>query len=287
MDLQINNISIIIVLYKPIDFNLDKTINATLLSNKHKLVIVDNTPNQNLKIENSEQIIYIPLLENKGIAEAQNIGINLSINIGADYIVFFDQDSLIPPNYITNILDCFLIIKKKYPNLATIGPRIIDKNNKLENRSRLRKSSAIKDFLICGQIISSGSIIPTEIINKVGLMKSDLFIDYVDLEWCWRAKSLGYICGQTTFIYMDHKIGSHELKIGKYTIGVSAIPRYYYIYRNYIKLMFINYVPIRWKISHGVRLFFRIFYFPIILDNGREVLKNMIRGIRDGIFNKK
>ena len=281
------NISIIIVLYKPIGFNIEDIVRQTINSDNHKLVIVDNTPNQNLGINNSEQITYIPLFENKGIAEAQNIGINLSIEKGADYLIFFDQDSIIPENYIINILNSFLSIKNYYPNLATIGPRIIDKNNKVETKSRLRKKSKCKSFLICNQIISSGSIIPTEIIKKVGSLRSDLFIDYVDLEWCWRAKSFGYVCGQTTFIYMDHKIGTQESIMGKFNIDVSAIPRYYYMYRNYIRLMLLDYVPLKWKISHGARLFFKFFYFPVILNNGNEIFKNMVKGIRDGLTNTK
>lgn len=287
MNLDKYNISIIIVLYKPIGFNIEEIVRQTIYSNNHKLVIVDNTPNQNLGIINSEQLTYIPLFDNKGIAEAQNVGIKVSMDKGADYLVFFDQDSIIPENFVFNILENFLSIKNYYPNLATLGPRIVDKNNKVETKSRLRKISKCKSFLICNQIISSGSIIPTEIIKKVGPMNSDLFIDYVDLEWCWRAKSFGYMCGQSTFIFMDHKIGSQESIMGKFTIDVSAIPRYYYMYRNYIRLLFLNYVPIKWKISHGVRLFFKFFYFPIILNNGNEILKNMVKGIRDGLTNTK
>ena len=41
-------------------------------------------------------------------------------------------------------------------------------------------------------VITSGSFIPLEVINDVGLMLDKLFIDFIDIEWCFRAKRKKY-----------------------------------------------------------------------------------------------
>jgi rhamnosyltransferase len=37
--------------------------------------------------------------------------------------------------------------------------------------------------------LSSGFFYSREVIEKIGLKNEDLFIDLVDWEWCWRARS--------------------------------------------------------------------------------------------------
>ena len=64
--------------------------------------------------------------------------------------------------------------------------------NKGLNNNRLI-NTYIKD--LSSSIIVN--IINNNIILDVGLMDESLFIDWVDFEWCWRAKSKGY---KTAFI---------------------------------------------------------------------------------------
>ena len=42
-------------------------------------------------------------------------------------------------------------------------------------------------------------------------------------------------------------------------------------------------LPVQWKISYGVKFFARFFYFPFVVENGRECWKYMWRGIKEGI----
>ena len=41
-------------------------------------------------------------------------------------------------------------------------------------------------------VITSGSFIPISIFNDVGFMREELFIDFVDIDWCLRARAKGY-----------------------------------------------------------------------------------------------
>lgn len=103
MDIKIG---IIIVLYYSKDSNFECLLNQPNLS----IILIDNTPGRNLKFTN-KSINYIPLDENKGIAAAQNIGIEKAKEINCSYIVFFDQDSIFSANYINQILSEYIRLK--------------------------------------------------------------------------------------------------------------------------------------------------------------------------------
>jgi len=58
-------------------------------------------------------------------------------------------------------------------------------------------------------------IIPTGVFQDVGLMYEDLFLDWADLEWCWRVNFKGYkIIGNADMI-ITHRIGDIVKKIWK------------------------------------------------------------------------
>ena len=222
---------------------------------------------------------------NKGIAEAQNVGINfITSHINAKYIVFFDQDSIVDNNYTNAICSEFERVSKNRSNLAILGPTVIRKDDGTVYAPFIRKET--KDsygFTVRREIISSGSCIPTSIIHAVGCNNPKLFIDYVDFDWCWRANSQGYICGITSKVKIYHKVGKHELHIGRYRVIISSPKRYFYSYRNYLWLCRKKYVPRDWKIKTGIKALARLFYFPLLVRNGIEIWKYMIKGVWEGL----
>jgi len=101
-------IETIIITYYPNIETLNKTLNS-LYSQVDKIFIVDNTPNkaESLNKFQNGKIDIIYLMENKGIAYAQNIGIKKAMEDEADYIILSDQDTVYPENYVSKMLTCF------------------------------------------------------------------------------------------------------------------------------------------------------------------------------------
>ena len=62
--------------------------------------------------------------QNLGIAGAQNIGIKEAIELGADFICLFDQDSIVPKNYVNQMIQNFNELRDKKVGLIT--PKIFD-----------------------------------------------------------------------------------------------------------------------------------------------------------------
>lgn len=275
-------IAVVIVLYYPEQKHIDHVLNLSSALDV-SLIVVDNTPNRSLQqFEKDNSIVYIPLFENKGIAEAQNVGIRKAKAIGCSFVSFLDQDSVLPANYMETLVAAYKRIDRNTSLVAVVGPTVVDKETGEEYHSLIHRDSKDSDYIVTRQLISSGSIIPMRMFEKVGLMDSSLFIDYVDHEWCWRANSLGLQCVKLNTLVLLHHIGYRTIHIGAYQLEASSPIRYYYQYRNYFLLVKRMYVPRYWKIVHGTKLLFRPLWLPFCLKETLATWKYMFLGIRDG-----
>lgn len=281
--MNINRIGVVIIVFHP---------NARLLESKLKklgndvaVVVVDNTPNETINIEQAN-ITYIPLYENTGIANAQNVGIGNLLKRGCTHVVFFDQDSDFTERYVRSIVGEYERISTVRKNLFLLGPTVINKTNGEEYRSVIHSDKkADQGFIEKREIISSGSCVSVDKLNQVGVMDARLFIDYVDFEHCWRANSKGYVCGITQNVTLPHKVGNNELHFPHgYRVIISAPFRYYYQYRNWLWLCRKGYVPRQWKINTCIKFMSRIIYFPFVVNEWKSIEKNMFKGIHDGLF---
>src|SRR5690606_2396705 len=117
------------------------------------------------------------------------------------------------------------------------------------------------------------------IFKKAGLMEERLFIDYVDYEFSWRLKKLGYTNGITRNCLLQHSIGKKMINIYGYKINISSPFRYFYQYRNYFVLLRRGYVPIKWKLFTGIKFIARFIYFPFFIKDGWTIQRFMLKGI--------
>ncbi len=128
-------------------------------------------------------------------------------------------------------------------------------------------------------VISSGSIVDVKTLNSVGMMLSSLFIDYVDFEWCWRAKYKGFVCGITHNVKLAHKVGRTSLSLGGYKVLVWSPVRYFYQCRNYLWLTTLTYVPVQWKLATTIKFIARFFYLPFAVTDGSKCWTSMLKGV--------
>lgn len=270
------NLFIIIVFYNP---TYEHISNAELIGQSYNTIVVDNSSST---IGGNYSFCYIPLKENYGIGKAQNIGIQKALDNGATHMIFFDQDSSIDVDLPSKLLRSYLILANSHENVSMLGPLFIDSRTKVpalhidNNR-----------YIETREIISSGLVISTTNLLKIGMIDSELFIDYVDFEWCWRARSLGFKIYVDTDIRMIHTIGYDFHKVLGLKIYLSAPIRYYYQYRNFIALLKRKYVPLEWKLKNIIRKTLDLFLVPIVSSQSKKTLTYMLHGLSDGLINKK
>ena len=278
----------IYVIYNPIFDILQKSI-MTLIHQVDEIWISDNSFKKQNTFIGHKKINYNWLNGNKGISIAQNYGIQYAINKGYEYIIFMDQDSIVKDNYISNLTSAFNTIKKYDPNIVAIGPQAINRDTNKElntNSYKSLKKAEDLSYIEVDELMCSGSLWQTDVFNKIGLMDETLFIDGVDYEICWRANKL---TNSIFAIYpkckIEHQLGNGDIKLLQFTLHTPSPIRLYYQYRNYLWLTKRNYVPNRWKIYNGIKYSIKIFLYPFILPNRKEIVKNILKGIKDGFKN--
>jgi rhamnosyltransferase len=289
-----NNVVAVIVIFYPNKTRLKKLI-KTLIYQVVKIIVVDNTPvkdEYDLLEENKYNIELISFDENNGIAKAQNIGIKRALELSADFVLLSDQDTLFPDNYVYKMLKD--ISDYNIHEIACIVPLFKDINQKrIPNQGFIR-------FTFCGwkrffpkqglyeidEAISSGKLINLKLINLIGLMNESLFIDWVDYEWCWRARRQYKIIGNANVI-INHRLGDSAVSVGFREVNQRPPIRSYYITRNAIYLALystsLNFV-------HRFILLFKttryIIGFPILCKPHIQQFNFTIRGVIDG-FRKR
>lgn len=162
--------------------------------------------------------------ENFGIARALNIGIQQAMQLGYDWALLLDQDTLIDRNLVETLCTAYEAFPEKF-HLAVIGANFRDIHRPTAQTQATRAWEEV-DW-----VITSGSLLPLSTYADIGPFRDEFFIDFVDTEYCLRAKTKGYHVIRVLTPLMSHSIGKsspHRL-FGKtkWTTNHSADRRYY------------------------------------------------------------
>jgi len=280
----------VIVTYKPNVEILEKCVNS-LVNQVDKLIIVDNTPGKFQLLENfrkKQNIEIVYLNDNYGVAHAQNLGIKKALEEGVDFILISDQDTIYPLDYVEKMLECF-----KEDKVAAAGPLFIDAHTgKVQFFVKKGLIGFRKIYPKTGkhevlQLIASGTIINAKFIPEVGLMKEELFIDWVDMEWCWRAVKKGYKIIGNADVVIKHFHGEKSKKFLTKNITLKSCIRNYYTIRNGIYLaLYSNVLDGYRRILLFLKTFRNIFLFSLLSNNFLLNLKYTLKGFYHGLIGK-
>jgi len=280
----------VIVSYKPNMLLLEECIHS-LKNQLAKIVIVDNTPGKCEKLQRFKtlpnvEVIYLG--DNYGIAYAQNVGIKKALNEKADYILLSDQDTVYPPDFVKKMLECFTEEK-----VAAAGPLYLDMTTGLiqpfvkKGLIGFRKTYPKSGKHEVLQLIASGTIMKTQYLDDIGLFNSDLFIDWVDLEWCWRAVKKGYKIIGNADVIINHKLGDKAINLGFKILSQRSPLRQYYITRNAIHLALrCNSIGVFHRITLFLKSFRYILGFSIFMKPHTKNLRYTLKGFYHGIIGR-
>ena len=263
----------VVVFYNPTEDNI---LNIDKFKDSVDVVyIVDNSDDNIIRIEESNKIKYIKLGENKGIAKALNIGAELAIRNGYNWLLTLDQDSKITSE-IVNKMKKFIEKNKNKINIGLVSPY-----------QDIDSKEIINDTLYEEQLemMTSGNIINLDAYKKVGGFKDWLFIDLVDTDYCMNLNKNGYKVLRLNKVIMKHTLGNlkvHKFFGKEYPCYNHNPIRRYYIVRNtfYINDMYKYLYPEYCK--HLIRIqwgqFKRIIFFE---KNKYKKIRMMYKGYRD------
>lgn len=288
----------VVVTYNPSILKLKEFISSLHNVNDLSVVIVDNgskNDDEILALQDSKTFVLLQN-ENKGIAFAQNIGIIFSESKAAEYIVFFDQDSTIDNNFIDNLISDYYKILNDNEKVAAIGPRFLDEKSgfyfpalKLNNIGLIDKIDIenIKEPIEVSVLISSGTLVSLKVLNDIGLMKEEFFIDFVDTEWCFRAIAKGYKLFISQRAVMKHSIGDDTIQLLNFKIPVHSGFRRYFRIRNLFFMWKMPYIPKILTFKLMVSNFFHQILLMLLKNNKKDYVKYYFKAVKDGLRESK
>lgn len=285
----------VVVTYQPDLPTLTRLVHA-LGPQVDQLVVVDNGSRADL--EGWAASLTVParltlrrLGDNRGIAAAQNTGLALADRSVCGYAMLFDQDSCPAADMVARLLQVLRDRTRQGERVGAVGPRFID--DRLDNPPPFiqinglryqRQTCPTPDSVVpVHYLVASGCLMPLAVLDAVGGMREELFIDYVDIEWGLRARGLGYVSYGVCGAHMHHSLGDQPIAFrGRHYPARQAL-RHYYMFRNAVWMYRQPHLPLNWKLADAWRLLLK-YGFYLLFDKPRLASWRMIhKGLLDGL----
>jgi rhamnosyltransferase len=288
-----SSVCAVVVTFHPDAATVRATVDAVTEQVSH-VVVVDNA---SVELPDLAPAEVIALERNVGLAAAQNRGIARARELGASHVLILDQDSIAGPGMVVALLDAAARLHADGQRVAAVGPTFCDPR---EQRPApfVRVAFPMSHKLWCrpGQLalgcdflISSGALIGIDALDELGEMDEGLFIDNVDMEWSFRARSRGWslfgVCAAT----MTHHLGDARQPVlaGRVQVVRHAPVRLYYIMRNRLLLYRMPHTPRVWIAQDLPRVLAKFLIGALLVaPRGRNV-RCMVRGLLDGVRGRR
>jgi rhamnosyltransferase len=291
----------VVVTFRPDLKKLDRLLLSLAVQLDH-VIVVDNGSGEEVGdwIRNKfapSQVAYMPQFDNRGIGAAQNVGIRGALERGATHVALFDQDSAPCEGMILELLRGEDALLKRGLKVGAVGPVLYDEASGAPlpfvhfTRGIKRwvdPSATLSKHVETHHLVSSGTLVRGSVWRDVGMMREDLFLEYVDVEWGLRARAKGYVSYGIIAAGMVHNLGDNRATVffGLASVPLHAPIRHYYTVRNAIWMQRASYVPLYWKVQDLARTVFGVVFFALRNPPRLQQVRMMLRGARDGFASR-
>lgn len=212
---------------------------GTYIGQVGKLYAVDNSEQPDTTFIESIVNLY-PTVEyisnggNKGIAYALNIAATAAIRDQFTYLLMMDDDSQTPANLVSTL---YRIATESQADTVGIVSAQSDPGVQRNDEQEVLTT------------ITSGSLLNLRAYQAVGPFLDDLFIDWVDHEYCFRLAKHGYRVLIANRIKLTHRLGVFKKK------------------------RLFGLIPVRWRSHSPTRLYYKFRNSLYVMNRYRDQLK--------------
>lgn len=238
-----------------------------------------------------DQVHCISLSHNMGIAHAQNQGIEWATSVGASHVLLMDHDSVPATNMVSQLMSALASL----PLAGAVGPCYTDPRRGRKTNPFIRTVGLRQIRLSCkshepvlevDHVIASGCLIPMAVLAHVGWMREDLFIDWVDVEWCLRAHFSGHSVYGVCAAHLEHRLGEEPMRFFGRDYLTHSPRRHYFQTRNALLLYREPWVPLKWKLVSAARLVLKMGFYVLVTAPRMQHLKNIAFGFLHGLLGR-
>jgi rhamnosyltransferase len=227
---------------------------STVIENIKRIVdqvacvyIVDNSEIGNERLIDeistiSKKIKYISNNGNLGIARALNVAAGAASEDGFTYLLLLDDDSQAPADLVAKLLGVYFTSTTNKIGIVAA-----------QSDPSVPAKEFVREVLT---IITSGSLLNLQAYKSVGPFLDELFIDWVDLEYCFRLQKHGYKVLVHDAVRLTHRLGTLQVK------------------------RLLGLLPIRWRSHNPTRLYYKFRNSQyVIRQYRRQIPLSFVRAI--------
>lgn len=222
------------------------------------VVLVDNNPVDFVDSSSGEWPCRC-LLKNGnkgGIAGGLNSGVAAALQLGAEWITLLDQDSRLEPEMLQRL-------REPWSGCAVeamvVGPIVWDRDRQ-ERHGRVTRHGYQSDrngqYECVRLLISSGTTFRALDWPLLGRFHEDLFIDFVDHAWCFRAQARGFVLLKHPGVQLQQRFGRpHPNSLCRWAgLQLYSSERHYHSLRNLRWLVLQPNVPLDLKLKECAKM---------------------------------
>ena len=268
----------IVVLYEPNNKEIENILDyydsvdkAYILDNSvqsKKIIVNDVLSKRNGCVK--EKAEYIHFHKNIGLCKALNHGMKLAADEGFEWALLMDSDS----TFNTNVINAYKDYIKEH-NCEKIG---VLAPVHLHDRNLEKKFEGQRDV---SWAMTSGCLYNISIFKTANGFKEELFVDGLDIDYCYKIRRDGYRIVELANAQINHKPGETRvfgLGRAKVKYGVAS-PWRYYMQARAIVWLILEYRAVREIVRYSVKWGKVLLLF----DNKGEYIKQLIHGTKDGM----
>lgn len=297
-DVDTTRVAAVIVLYHPELDHLRRVLQAHRACGPDALIVVDNGSRGSAEIDTLLEAErpgvgwrLVRNAQNQGLGRALNQGIEAAAAMGCTHVALFDQDSLPAPDLLQRLLAAQAELVAAGHRPAAVGPTQRDSRTGVEYPQRRIEGLAMRMIWPSRQperlvevsfLITSGSLVSLEVLQEVGPMRDDFFVDYIDIEWCFRAGAAGLRCWCVGDALLHHTLGERRRRFLGREISVHSATRSYFQFRNLVYMARMKTVPMRFRVLETLYFLSRAPVHVALAGLSWHHVRQVLRGIADG-----
>ncbi len=213
-----------------------------------KLVVVDNGSTDgstDIISKNYPKVHLIQNKENLGFAKGNNVGIRHALENNADYVWLLNNDTVVEQDTLLNMVT----EAEKDPLTGIIGSKIYYFNSTkkiLFAGAMINWSRAISNHIGLNEtdvgqydyvkeidrVSGCSMLVKREVCNSVGLLDENFFLYVEEVDWCVRARKVGFKC-----LFVPSSVVYHKASASIPLIGTWSKVFNYYNTRNFLYLI--------------------------------------------------